>query len=199
MLGRIHYGDLTDNDIEHFGNELRHNRCDPERMVWVWYRMRDKHRAMNLHVRYRHSARQPKEGLPVATELTKADDYAQGAWRCKADFHKWQKEYKEAISAYRACDDPPWNLWGIVECMIAQKEYRKAVAQLQEIENFFEKDRARAAYAIADVYHKAGDKARHISALRAVLKKYPKTGESSGAHQKLEKLGVRIGGAVDAE
>jgi hypothetical protein len=32
-----------------------------------------------------------------------------------------------------------------------------------------------------------------------VLKKYPKSGESSQAHQRLEEMGLPIGGGVDAE
>lgn len=198
-LGRIRYGELTDDRIEQLGSEVGKNGRDPERMVWVWYRMRSKPRAQNLHMRYCHHKRQAKEGLPVATELTAVDAYAQSAWKCKADFHKWSKQYKEAISAYRSSDDPPANLWGIVECLVAQGKYREAIAQLSEIENFFEKERARAAFAIADVHRKAGDKAKYIACLRGVLKKYPKTGESSQAHQRLEKLGVKMGGAVDAE
>ena len=39
----------------------------------------------------------------------------------------------------------------------------------------------------------------HRRSLRMVLKKYPKSGQSSEAHQRLEKLGVRIGGAIDAD
>jgi TolA-binding protein len=198
-LGKINYGELTDDAIEGLGNELGRAKYDSERMIWVWYRMRDRHRAQNLHMRHCHRVRDSKGGLPVATALTGVDKYAQSAWKCKGDFHKWSKQYPEAISAYRSCDDPPGNLWGIVECLVALKKYREAIAQLKEIENFFEKERARAAFAIADVYRKADDKAKYISSLRVVLKKYPETGESSQAHQRLEKMGVKMGGAVDAD
>ncbi len=198
-LGKINYGELSDDSIEAFGNEMGRAKCEPERMIWVWYRMRDQNRAKNLHMRYCHRARDSKGGLPAATALTGVETYAQSAWQCKGDFHKWSKQYKEAISAYRSCDNPPGNLWGIVECLVAMSKYREAVAQLKEIENFFEKERARAAFAVADVYRRANDKAKYIAALRAVLKKYPETGESSQAHQRLEKMGVRMGGAVDAD
>jgi len=198
-LGKINYGELSDAAIEGLGNEMGKARYDPERMIWVWYRMRDKHRAQNLHMRYCHRVRDSKGGLPVATTLTGVDKYAQSAWKSKGDFHKWSKQYVEAISAYRSCDDPPGNLWGIVECLVAMKKYREAIVHLKEIENFFEKERARAAFSIADVYRQSGDKAKYVASLRMVLKKYPKTGESSQAHQRLEKMGVRMGGAVDAD
>jgi hypothetical protein len=48
------------------------------------------------------------------------------------------------------------------------------------------------------VYRRADQRDQYIAALRAVLKKYPKSGQSSSAHQELEKLNVRIGGGVDA-
>ena len=74
-----------------------------------------------------------------------------------------------------------------------------AVTQLREIESFFKDQAAEAALRIAYVYRDAKAQDRYVSALRGVLKKYPKSSQSSEAHQRLEELGVRIGGGVDAE
>ena len=64
----------------------------------------------------------------------------------------------------------------------------------------FFKDRApEAALRIAYIQRDAGRKPQFVAQLRAVLKKYPKSSQSSQAHQELEKLGVRIGGGVDAD
>ena len=38
-----------------------------------------------------------------------------------------------------------------------------------------------------------------MRSVRGVIKKYPKSGQSSEAHQRLEEMGLPIGGGVDAE
>jgi TolA-binding protein len=57
----------------------------------------------------------------------------------------------------------------------------------------------RAAFQEAAYYKNAGLQKEAIAAFRRVLKKYPKSSESSAAHLELERLGVRIGGGVDTE
>ena len=45
-----------------------------------------------------------------------------------------------------------------------------------------------------------GDKAREVEQLQLVLRRYPKSGQSSTAHQRLESYGVKImGGEAKAE
>ncbi len=56
-----------------------------------------------------------------------------------------------------------------------------------------------AGLAVAYLYRDAGIKEKYVRALRGVLKRYPKSGESSQAHQRLEEMGLPIGGGVDAE
>jgi TolA-binding protein len=67
------------------------------------------------------------------------------------------------------------------------------------VENFFKQHAPEAALRVAGVYKRFNLRDQHIAALRAVLKKYPKSGQSNAAHLELEKLGVRIGGGVDAD
>ena len=67
------------------------------------------------------------------------------------------------------------------------------------MENFFKAFNSEAALRIAHVYGRAGQRELCIAALRAVLKKYPKSGQSSSAHEELEGLGVRIGGGVNTD
>jgi hypothetical protein len=46
----------------------------------------------------------------------------------------------------------------------------------------------------------SGDKAREVNQLRTVLRRYPKTGESAAAHDRLESYGVAlVGGESEAE
>lgn len=196
-LKHVKFDKLTDDEIE--GMAGRFHRTDGALVKEISMRMKDKDRARNHYMGYCHWCRNSAEGLPYASELTKVDKYAKRAWSVKGDFLQWTKKYKEAITAYRMADNPPGNLWQIASCQTHLKEYPAAIGQLREIENFFEKERSRAAFEVANVYNRAGDKKRYIASLRAVLKKYPKSGQSSEAHQRLEQLGVRIGGAVDAE
>jgi tetratricopeptide (TPR) repeat protein len=145
------------------------------------------------------SAEQKKNRIPLAELLTKTEDYSQRAWWIKAEFHKVDRKYREALQSYRMADNPPANLWKIVECFLGLKQHEQAVQQLFEIENFFKADASRAALKIAHVYRGVGDKPRQIASLRRVMKKYPGSRESSSAHVELERLGVtRIDGGEDA-
>jgi TolA-binding protein len=70
---------------------------------------------------------------------------------------------------------------------------------LTEIENFFPNSAAEAALKIAFVCQNFGDEKGCVAALRAVMKKYPKTGQSNTAHIELERRGKGMGGGIDAD
>ncbi|MBN2302478.1 MAG: tetratricopeptide repeat protein [Lentisphaerae bacterium] len=146
-----------------------------------------------------HWSRDHQNGLPLATELTSVEKYSTDAWYRKAEFLQWTRKYQEAIEAYKSWGVQPVNLWRIADCYIGMSKAESALAQLQEIENFFTDQAPAAAMRIAYVYRDLGNKDKYIAKLRSVLKKYPKSGQSSVAHQELEKMGIQIGGAVDAE
>jgi TolA-binding protein len=67
------------------------------------------------------------------------------------------------------------------------------------VENFFKDQAPAAALAVAQLYRDAGIQEKYVRSLRGVLKRYPKSDESSQAHQRLEAMGLPIGGGVDAE
>ncbi len=140
----------------------------------------------------------PKAGLPLADDLVKVDKYSEQAWWAKGRFHHSLKEYAKAIGAYQNCQNEPVNLWRIADCQDKLKKLESAVAQVREIENFFPPEAPRAAMHIAQLYRKAGEKKKYIGALRAVLKKYPQSGQSREAHLQLEGLGIKMGGGIDA-
>jgi hypothetical protein len=148
---------------------------------------------------YYHRKKNAKEGLPLAKEMTNVARYAKDAWWKKAEFHQWTRQYKQAIESYRMCQNEPSNLWRIVDCWLGMGKPNSALMQLTEIENFFKNQASRAALRKAYVYKGAGKRKLYIAALRRVMKKYPKSGESREAHVRLEKMGVKIGGAVDAD
>ncbi len=52
---------------------------------------------------------------------------------------------------------------------------------------------------IADVHLHSGDKGKEVDQLRVILRRYPKSKESSEAHTRLERYGVKItGGEAEA-
>ena len=146
------------------------------------------------YYQWRHNA---VKGLPVAAEAIKVPATAKEAYWIKAELLQYSGKFPEAISAYQAADNPPQNLWRIVDCQLALKQRDQALKQLREIENFFQDQAPAAALKIAYLYRE--DRKQFIAFLRGVLKKYPKSSQSSTAHLELEALGVNIGGGVDAE
>jgi tetratricopeptide (TPR) repeat protein len=139
------------------------------------------------------------EGLAVAAEMQKTPATAKEAYGIAANLLQWSGKYEEAIAAYRQADAPPGTLYSIADCLVALGRLDPAVSQLREIENFFQDQAPVAALKIAYLYRDAGIKEKFVRTLRGVLKKYPKSGQSSEAHQRLEEMGLPIGGGVDAE
>ena len=140
-----------------------------------------------------------KEGLAIAGEMQKVPDTAKEAFVLGGNLLQWTGKYEEAIKDYQQADSPPQTLFWTAECLAKLGKLEPAVSQLKEVENFF-KDRAPAAsLAVAYLYRDAGIKEKYVRSLRGVLKRYPKSGESSQAHQRLEEMGLPIGGGVDAE
>lgn len=140
-----------------------------------------------------------KERLDLAHYLSTTDEYSNEALWMKAECLDWDKKYKEAIMAYRTCDNPPDNLWPIIQCYLKLGNWQQAIQELVEIENFFRNLAPKAAMMQADIYGRVGKRKQQISTLRRVMKKYTAHGASRSAHQQLEKMGVPIGGALDAD
>ena len=140
-----------------------------------------------------------KQGLLLAADLQQQPGTAKTAFVLGGNLLQWSGKHEEAIKAYQQADSPPQTLFWIAECFVALGKLDPAVSQLREVENFF-KDRApEAALRISYLYRDAGINDKYVRSLRGVLKKYPKSGQSSEAHQRLEEMGLPIGGGVDAE
>ena len=108
--------------------------------------------------------------------------------------------HEEAIKAFRAANRQPESTWEIAGSLTALKQYDQAVAALREIESVGGATAAEACLRAADVHRASGDKGREVTQLRAVLKRYPKSGESSKAHNRLESYGVALtGGEAEVE
>jgi tetratricopeptide (TPR) repeat protein len=154
------------------------------------------------HTHHHHRTRGPedfKEGLAIAADLQKVPDTSKEAFMLGGNLLQWSGKHEEAIRAYQQAESPPQTLFWTAECLAKLGKLDPAISQLKEVENFFKDQAPAAALAAAYLYRDAGIKEKYVRSLRGVLKKYPKSGESSQAHQRLEEMGLPIGGGVDAE
>jgi tetratricopeptide (TPR) repeat protein len=196
VYNRLPFNSLTDGQKAELGKYFWKKAPDQAKDLFMM--MADKEAGKMELLRCYAQDRNLKEGLPLAEDLTKSPVFSKEALQVKADLLFAGKLYDKAIPAYQMVDNPPANLWKIADCYVGLGKIEAAVGQLREVENFFRQYNAEAALRIAHVYGRAGMRDQQIAALRNVLKKYPKSGQSSSAHQELEKMGVRIGGGVDA-
>jgi len=149
-------------------------------------------------MRFYHGQRNPEKALPLANDLVRLAAYAKEAYWVQAEMLQQQKKYPEAIAAYQSSDHPPQSLFAIADCFRAQGKNEQALSQLREIEGFFKDNAPEAAMRIAYIYRDLKDMKQYVANLRGIMKKYPQSGQSNDAHEELERLGVRIGGGVDA-
>jgi len=196
-FGKIRLGDMPDREKAGLAHYL--HRKDGLLVKDVCMAFEDKELGEAELLRYYHWAGDAKRGVPQADKVAATPRFAQEALFKKAQLLHRSKQYKPAIAAYQQADCPPGNLWGIAECHAKLGEIGKAVAQLREVEAFFKDHAPEAALRIARLYKQAGKTKLCIAAFRAVMKKYPKSGQSSNAHQELEHMGIKIGGGIDAE
>ncbi|MHC4250680.1 MAG: tetratricopeptide repeat protein [Planctomycetota bacterium] len=157
--------------------------------------------AMKAHKEYEILGRQGdwKKAVGVLQRIVRMRDRE---WSPKAlnsmawVYHDRLKQYDRAIKLYQEIADPPRTLWAIQDCQYKNEDLEKALVTLNEIENMFPKDAPRAAWQKA-VYHKrAYNREMAIKHARRIMKMYPRSRESSQAHQMLEEFGVATGGAV---
>lgn len=196
VMNQVRLKELPDNEKVDYARYLWHR--DEEGVKKICTEMGQPAGQMEL-LRYWHWKRNAELGLPLCEQLKGVPEYAKDALWARAELLQWSNQFDKAIAAYREADNPPESQFRIAECLQRSGKVDPAVAQLMEIQNFFQKEAPEAALRIAWVYRDAGQKQKFETALRNVLKKYPKSGQSSNAHQELEKMGAKIGGGVDAE
>jgi len=197
---KLHFD--TMDDQEKCGVGIRLFEPAQELAVDMLHRMKDVDRARMEELRLwaKGGGKKAAEfGLPLADYCVLVPAYAKEAYWLKAGLLRGIGKYREAIEAYMMNDDPPRNFYAIADCYVALGQIEAAVTQLREIEKFFKDEKSRASLKIADVYEGAGKRDLCVAELRGVLQKYRKSGESSTAHQRLQAMGIAIGGGTDAE
>lgn len=188
---------MTDDELARLAEYLW--RRNVEMVEQVCRAIRDAERGNMERLRFYQNTQQNEPGIKVADELAKSARYSSEALWIKGELLERARRWQEAITAYRQVDKQPDNLWRIAECYARLGQLDSAVGQLREIEGFFVPQAPEAALRVAYYNRDAGKRDVFIAELRNVLKKYPKSGQSSQAHRELEALGVRIGGGMDAE
>lgn len=105
---------------------------------------------------------------------------------------------EKALKVYRDIDDPPGSLWAVAETLRECGKKNEAYAGLTEIAAMFPNDAPRATLTTARWREDDGEKEKAIALYRRILShpQWKQTGESSQAHQALERLGVATGGAM---
>jgi len=195
---------LSDEDIVRFVNFAA--RYEPEEVILRHLkRMKDPLAATKARYDYylaRSHRNKPnmEKALAEIPELRQSPKYAgqQLSWD-EGRLLQGLGRYQEAIKAYRSSNRQPDSTWAVAECLKSMRQYPEAIKSLREIESVGGNVASRASLEIAKVYRAAGDKAREVDQLRIVLKRYPKSGESSEAHRILENYGVAlVGGESEA-
>lgn len=140
-----------------------------------------------------------KKALAEVPVLSKSPDHAQDIVWPQATLMQWQGEYEQAIKLYKAANRQPQSAWAIIDCRLAMKQHAKAVQLCEELYGV-PAEAARACFKIADIYRATGDKSKEVQQLQLVLRRHKGTRESSEAHGRLEKYGVKIiGGEAEAK
>ncbi|MDP6630987.1 MAG: hypothetical protein QGH42_00655 [Kiritimatiellia bacterium] len=141
--------------------------------------------------RYGHPVAAEK-ALPMADKCTQVPKYAQKAYWMKGQMLQQLGRINEAIAAFRATDDMPKNLFTIAECLVGQGKHAAAVSELSQIEGSgaFPREAPKAAWRIATVWQAAGNQKLYVGALTTLIAKYPRSRESSDAHNALENMGL---------
>jgi len=142
-----------------------------------------------------------EKALAEIPALKKDPKYAgQSLLWTEAELLRGLGRYEEAIKAYQTANRQPDSTWGVTDCLEALKRYPEAIRNVQALESVGGAVAAQACFRVADIYRAGGDKGKEVDQLRLVLRRYPKSKESSSAHQRLEGYGVKImGGEAKAE
>ena len=108
------------------------------------------------------------------------------------------KDYDTAIKIWNEYPNPPTTLWHIAECHRLAGRKPQAQGVLDEICGVFPSAAPSAMLRKGDWYAEDGNKKAAIACYRRILSHadWKKSGESSQAHQRLERYGIATGGAV---
>lgn len=163
-------------------------------LLQVWTRYDIEHRLKN----YKAAEQYLKEYIerkPGAAEVKKAK------WRLAELYRGPLGQIDKAIALYLELDEPPATLWCLQDCYRAAGKKKDSYRVLDELASIFESEAPRAVMTQARYREQDGEQKLAIALYRRLLShpEWKKSGESSAAHQALERLGVATGGAMTNE
>ncbi len=204
VLRSIKLADLDDAGLVRYANLAAYDQSEDE-VLGILSRVKDKLLATKARFDYflskSHRNRPMMEkALAEIPELMKSPKYADGLVWTKANLLQGVGRHEEAIKAYREANRQPDSTWEISNCLVALKQYDQAVKTVSELEAIGGATASQASLRVADIFRISGDKGREVTQLRTVLKRYPKSPQSSEAHNRLESYGVKLtGGEAEAQ
>jgi len=204
VMRSVKVGELSDEELNRFA-ALAAEYQSEEEILRYFARMKDQLYATKARFDYyiiRTHRNRPfmEKALAEIPELMKSPKYAEGLTWTKATLLQGLGRHEEAIQAFRTANKQPDSTWEIANCLVALKQYDQAVKTVSELESVGGATASKASFKVADIYRASGDKGREVMQLRAVLRRYPKSPESSEAHNRLETYGVALtGGEAEAE
>jgi tetratricopeptide (TPR) repeat protein len=171
-----------------------------DRYNLIWSKIKDKFLAAKTRLDQWWRHRKWEEALVDIQVLKKSPKYAQQVVWMEAECLQFTQQFEKAIKAFRAANRQPDSTWRVADCQIAMEQFDDAVRTVTGLQMVGGAVASRAAYKIADIYKLMGKKGKEIDQLRLVLRRHPGTREASGAHQRLERYGVKlIGGESKAK
>jgi tetratricopeptide (TPR) repeat protein len=203
VMRTIRTDGMTDEELKRFAL-LAANYQPEEEVLRHLARIKDKLFATKARFDYyiSRSHRNPpymEKALAEIPELLKSPQFADGLTWTKATLLQGLGRHEEAIEAFRAANKQPDSTWEIAQCLRAMKQFDLAISTISELESLGGPIASRASLEVANIHLSAGDKAKEVGQLRTVLRRYPKTGESAAAHDRLEAYGVAlVGGEAEA-
>ena len=203
VLAAVRTNGMDDQKIAQFAGYVAEYEGEDAFLLTV-NKMKDKTFAARTRFNYYYSrAHRNRENqdkaLAEVPVLSKSPDHAQDIVWPHATLMQWQGEYEQAIKLYKAANRQPQSTWAIIDCQLAMKQHAKAIQLCEELYSI-PSEAAKACFKIADIYRVAGDKGKEVQQLQLVLRRHEGTRESSEAHQRLEKYGVKIiGGEAEAK
>lgn len=197
---------LNDQELVSFAGLAASLNETEETVVRLFARMKDKLAATKARFDYYNSRshRNPpfmEKALAEIPALKQSPAHAgpELIWS-EATLLQGLGRYDQAITSYRAANKQPDSTWKIADCLVALKQYPQAITTVREIESVGGATAALASLKVANIYRDSGDKGREVGQLRMVLKRYPKSAESSEAHNRLESYGAALtGGESETE
>jgi tetratricopeptide (TPR) repeat protein len=142
------------------------------------------------------------QAIAIYQTLVSSDTKNGNRWNWElANSYRDGGKFKEAIGVYRLCDSFPEDLKQMAACHRRLGEAKEALVLYQQV-MAHAPSAPGALLEIARTYEEASQKEAAIKAFQQVCKRFPKSGEASTAHARLQdgyKINVTLGGAAAEE